>query len=63
MGFFKPKTKVVEQVTPANDTSESASEAKETAAKKARLTETEGGNKGAELQAGQGKSVRRIFGG
>lgn len=61
MGFFKtPKTQTV---TPANDTSESASEAKETAAKKARLTETEGGNKGAELQAGQGKTVRRIFGG
>lgn len=61
MGFFKPKTQQV--VTPANDTSNSATEAKETAAKKARLTETEGGNKGAELQAGQGKSIRKIFGG
>lgn len=60
MGFFKaPKTQIV---TPATDTSATATEAKETAAKKARLTETKGGNKGAELQAGQGKSVRRIFG-
>lgn len=58
MGFFsKPKTQYVTQETTA-----STEEAKETAAKKQRLLETQGGNKGAELIAQQGKSVRRIFG-
>ena len=32
------------------------------AAKKARLVETEGGSKGSELNASQGKSVRKVFG-
>lgn len=58
MGLFsKPKTTYVTQ-----ETSSSSEEAKETAAKKQRLLETQGGNKGAELNAQQGKSVRRIFG-
>lgn len=57
MGFFsKPK----QQPTP--DATASAEEAKETAAKKQRLLETEGGNKGVELNANQGKTIRRIFG-
>lgn len=62
MGLFsKPKTQYVTQQT--TDSSEEAKEtAKETAAKKQRLLETQGGNKGAELNAQQGKSVRRIFG-
>jgi len=61
MGFFgSGKTKT--QYVQSQDTTSSSEEKKETAAKKQRLTETEGGNKGAELQANQGKSVRRIFG-
>lgn len=58
MGIFsKPKTQtVVQQVEKASE------EKKETTAKKQRLLETDGGNKGAELTAQQGKSVRRIFG-
>lgn len=59
MGIFsKPKTKVVQ----SQDTADSEAENKETAAKKQRLLETEGGNKGAQLGANQGQSVRRIFG-
>lgn len=57
MGLFsKPKTQYVTQETKA-----STEEAKETAAKKQRLLETQGGNNGSELSAQQGKSVRRIF--
>ena len=58
MGVFsKPKTQtVVQQVEKASE------EKKETTAKKQRLLETAGGNKGAELSAQQGQSVRRIFG-
>lgn len=58
MGVFsKPKTQtVVQQVEKASE------EKKETTAKKQRLLETAGGNKGAELTAQQGQSVRRIFG-
>lgn len=60
MGFFKiPKQQTI---TPQTDTSESSKEAKETTAKKARLLETQGANKGSELQTNQGKSVRKIFG-
>lgn len=59
MGLFsKPKT--VYQTTPA--TQEATKEKEETAAKKSRLLETEGGNKGAILGANQGQSIRRIFG-
>lgn len=36
-------------------------EKEETAKAKARLLETEGGNKGSELNQSQGRSVRRIF--
>lgn len=58
MGLFsKPKVSYV-----TSDTTASSEENESTAAKKARLLETEGGNKGAELTAQQGKSVRRIFG-
>lgn len=60
MGIFsKPKIKTEK----TQDTTASTEEAKETTAKKQRLLETQGGNKGAELQANQGKSIRRIFGG
>lgn len=56
MGIFsKPKTQVVTQTSDAD-------KEKEQAAKKQRLLETEGGNKGAELALNQGQSVRRIFG-
>lgn len=61
MGFFskpKPQVQYVSQDTSASD-----AEKKETRTAKGRLLETEGGNKGAELQAGQGRSVRRVFGG
>ena len=60
MGVFsKPKTQtIVQQAEPAKATEEK----KETTAKKQRLLETAGGNKGAELTAQQGQSVRRIFG-
>lgn len=58
MGMFsKPKTQYVTQETQA-----SAEEKKETAVKKARLLETEGGNKGVQLSANQGQSVRKVFG-
>lgn len=43
-------------------TSAATEEKKETAKAKSRLLETSGGNKGAELNAQQGQSVRRIFG-
>ena len=57
MGIFsRPKTQVVQQTQPAQE------EKKETAKAKSRLLETQGGNKGAELQAQQGQSIRRIFG-
>ena len=51
--------KQVAQSTP--DTTVVTQE-KEEAKKKARLLETNGENKGAELQANQGQTVRRIFG-
>ena len=57
MGIFG-RTK---QIMPSVD-SKAADEEKEEAAKKARLLETEGGNKGAELQANQGANIRKIFG-
>lgn len=58
MGLFsKPKTQTVVQ-----QAEQASTEKKETTAKKQRLLETEGGNKGAELTAQQGQSVRRIFG-
>jgi hypothetical protein len=57
MGLFsKPSPTVVQQTAPAQE------EKKETAKAKSRLLETQGGNKGAELQAQQGQSIRRIFG-
>lgn len=43
-------------------TSSATEEKKETAKAKSRLLETSGENKGAELNAQQGQSVRRIFG-
>lgn len=59
MGMFKsPKV----SAQPAQK--EAAEEKKETeeVAKKARLLETQGQNKGAELAASQGQSIRKIFG-
>jgi hypothetical protein len=57
MGIFsRPKTQTVVQQQPVQE------EKKDTAKAKSRLLETEGGNKGAELQAQQGRSIRRIFG-
>ena len=58
MGIFaKPKTQyVTQEVEKANE------EQKETAKAKSRLLETEGQNKGTQLQASQGQSIRKIFG-
>ena len=58
MGLFsRPSSPtVVQQTAPATE------EKKDTAKAKSRLLETEGGNKGAQLQTEQGRSVRRIFG-
>jgi hypothetical protein len=56
MGLFSKPSPTVIQSSPAKE------EKKDTAKAKSRLLETEGGNKGAELQAQQGRSVRRIFG-
>ena len=58
MCVFGSKKQVV-QSTP--DTT-AATQEKEEAKKKARLLETNGENKGAQLQANQGQSVRKIFG-
>lgn len=46
----------------SQSTTAATEEKKETAKAKARLLETQGANKGAELNAQQGRSVRRIFG-
>lgn len=63
MGMFsKPKTQTIVQESAPSTTASATEEKKETAAKKSRLLETQGGNKGAELSAQQGQSVRRIFG-
>lgn len=58
MCIFGSKKQVV-QSTP--DTT-AVTQEKEEAKKKARLLETNGENKGAELQANQGQTIRRIFG-
>lgn len=59
MGLFsRPSTQTVVKETTAPATEEK----KDTAKAKARLLGTEGGNKGAELNAQQGQSIRRIFG-
>jgi hypothetical protein len=60
MCFFKTgKT----QTTTANTTaSETEASSTTEAAKKQRLLGTDGGNKGVQLNATQGQSVRRIFG-
>ena len=59
MGFFG-STKSVN--TNSSDISSATEEEEDTAAAKSRLLATEGENKGAELAADKGKSVRRIFG-
>lgn len=59
MGFFGKKQKVN---TNSQAISDADKEKEETTAKKQRLLETEGGNKGAQLNVKQGQSVRRIFG-
>lgn len=62
MGFFGlGKSKSVN--TNSQPIASATDEKKDTRAAKGRLLETEGENKGAELQAGQGRSVRRVFGG
>lgn len=58
MGIFKKPEETNYQ--PAVSTA--TSEKKDTAAKKARLLETQGGNKGAEINNNQGQSIRKIFG-
>ena len=60
MRFFGKSKPVQVASQPIQQATE---EKKETRATKGRLVETEGGNKGAELQANQGRSVRRVFGG
>ncbi len=55
-GSSNAQTYTSKETTSANE------ENKEAAKAKARLLETSGGNKGAELTAQQGRSVRRIFG-
>lgn len=57
MGWFG-KTKTIDTSAQMD----AAKDEKESAAKKARLVETEGGSKGSELNASQGKSVRKVFG-
>jgi len=58
MGLFsKPKS-----INYSSQAQKDAKNEKEDAAKvKARLLETEGKNNGAELQSGEGRSIRRIF--
>lgn len=58
MGFFGKKQKV----QSSQAISDADKEKDETTAKKQRLLETEGGNKGVQLNSNQGQSVRRIFG-
>lgn len=61
MGLFsKPKVQYVN--SPATQSANEEAKKTEEVAKKQRLLETEGGNKGAQLQNTQGQSVRRIFG-
>ena len=57
-GRSKKNTKSVKKSTELKD----AEAEKNDVAKKARLLETEGENKGAVLQANQGQSVRKVFG-
>lgn len=59
MGLFGKgggKTQVITQET------QKAEAEKESAKAKSRLLGTEGQNKGAQLQQGQGQSIRKIFG-
>ena len=57
MGIFAKPKKVTTSASQS-----SMDEEKESAAKKQRLLETQGGAEGSELNAQQGKSVRKIFG-
>lgn len=57
--MFKSKTVSVQ---PAETTAEDEKKETQEAVKKARLLETKGENKGAELAANQGASIRKIFG-
>lgn len=57
--MFKSKTVTVQ---PAETAAEDEKKETQEAAKKARLLETKGENKGAELTASQGQSIRKIFG-
>lgn len=62
MGMFsKPKVQKVYESSQTDATDKEASSTAEVA-KKQRLLETEGGNKGAQIAGNQGQSVRRIFG-
>lgn len=61
MGLFsRPKVEYVN--SSATQSADTEAKKTEEVAKKQRLLETEGGNKGAQLQNTQGQSVRRIFG-
>lgn len=57
--MFKSKTVSVQ---PAETAVEDEKKETQEAVKKARLLETKGENKGAELAASQGQSIRKIFG-
>ena len=57
--MFKSKTVTVQ---PAETAAEDEKKETQEAVKKARLLETKGENKGAELAANQGASIRKIFG-
>ena len=59
MGMFKTKTV---EVQPAQTTATEEKKETQEAVKKARLLETKGQNKGAELAQNQGQSLRKIFG-
>lgn len=59
MGFFGKEQKVNNN---SQKIAEATEEKEETTAKKQRLLETEGGNKGQLLNASQGQSVRKVFG-
>lgn len=59
MGFFGKEQKVN---TNSQKIADATEEKEETTAKKQRLLETEGGNKGQLLNANQGQSVRKVFG-
>ena len=59
MGLFGGGTKTIVQSAPQT----SLKDEKKDIAKKQRLVETAGGNKGQQIANNQGQSIRRVFGG